>query len=149
MDDVQHVEAGLLAIAEAEAVGAGVLRALLFERFFAALPDRRATFYNVEAASLRMTDETLQMIHGLAIGEPWVAHMIDDLVATHRAFGPLPFSEYEVFVALLVDSVRDLAIGQKDDAWPDARETAWRRQAARLLERIGVARAGWSAALPD
>ena len=42
------------------------LRHPLFARWFAAWPERRATFLNADAASRRMTDETLEMMLGLA-----------------------------------------------------------------------------------
>ena len=52
--DAALMEATLMAVADS-----GVeLRHPLFARWFAAWPDRRATFINAYASSRRMTDET-------------------------------------------------------------------------------------------
>ena len=61
------------------------LRHGLYERFFAAFPERRSAFLCPEATSIRMTDETLQMLHGIAAGESWVWPLIAELIATHGA----------------------------------------------------------------
>jgi hypothetical protein len=63
--DAQLIEASLLAFAES-----GIeIRHGLYARFFAAFPDRVPAFLSPEATSVRMTDETLQMLHGLASDE--------------------------------------------------------------------------------
>lgn len=78
--DAALMEASLLAVAD---VGIDIRHAL-FERFFDAFPERRASFISVDAASRRMTDETLQMMFGLAGGETWVWPLVAELVFTHR-----------------------------------------------------------------
>ena len=99
MSDVPAMEASLAAVADA-----GVdIRYVLFDRFFAAFPDRRASFMIVDASSRRMTDETLQMMLGLAKGEGWVWPLVAELVFTHRAYGPLPIAEYDAFIDMTVD----------------------------------------------
>src|SRR3546814_17843576 len=88
------MEASLAAVADA-----GVdIRHALFDRFFAAFPDRRASFMILDASSRRMTDETLQMMLGLAKGESWVWPLVAELVFTHRAYGALPIEEYDAFI---------------------------------------------------
>lgn len=82
--DAAAMEASLAAVADA----CVDIRHALFDRFFAAFPDRRASFMIVEASSRRMTDETLQMMLGLAKGEGWVWPLVAELVFTHRAYGP-------------------------------------------------------------
>ena len=78
--DVAAMEASLVAVADA-----GVdVRHALFDRFFAVFPDRRASFMIVDASSRRMTDETLQMMLGLAKGEGWVWPLVAELVFTDR-----------------------------------------------------------------
>ncbi len=86
MTDALAMEASLAAVADA-----GIdIRHALFDRFFAAYPERRASFMVVDASSRRMTDETLQMMFGLAKGESWVWPLVTELVHTHRAYGPPP-----------------------------------------------------------
>ncbi len=141
--DAALMEASLIAVADAVDAGAPDIRHPLFDRFFAAFPDRRATFYNVEAASRRMTDETVQMLFGLAGGEGWVQGLVNELTYTHRQYGALPQSEYDVWVDLTVDVLRDTA----GAAWDDASDAGWRRSAERLKAMVAQARTGWVAAM--
>ena len=90
--DVHLMEQSLIALADTGTE----IRHALFDRFFAAFPDRRATFYNLDAASRRMTDETLQMMFGLASGASWVWPLVAELSYTHRAYGRLPISAARV-----------------------------------------------------
>jgi hypothetical protein len=143
LSDAALMEASLLAVADAVGAGAPDIRFPLFERFFAAFPDRRATFYNVEAASRRMTDETVQMLFGLAAGEGWVQGLVNELTYTHRQYGALPAGEYDIWVDLTVDVLRDTAGG----AWNDATDAAWRRAAEGLKIMVAEARTGWVAAM--
>ena len=66
----EPTDAALIKTTLITAADSGVeLRHPLFARWFAAWPDRRATFLNADASSWRMTDETLEMMLGLAKGE--------------------------------------------------------------------------------
>ena len=143
ISDAALMEASLLAVADAVEAGAPDIRFPLFDRFFAAFPDRRATFYNVEAASPRMTDETVQMLFGLAADEGWVQGLVNELTYTHRQYGALPANEYTMWVDLTVDVLRDTA----GAAWDDDTEAAWRRAAERLKAMVAEARTGWVAAM--
>ncbi len=120
------------------------LRHGLYERFFAAFPERRSAFLCPEATSIRMTDETLQMLHGIAAGESWVWPLIAELIATHRSYGHLPLREYDVFVDLVVDEL-DKALCTEMSR---EHETVWREQAERLKTMIGKAQAEWDQILP-
>lgn len=138
--DAALIEASLIRLAER-----GIeLRHGLYERFFAAYPSRRADFLCPEATSVRMTDETLQMMHGLAADESWVWPLVAELSYTHRAYGHLPFEEYEAFVDLTVVAMAD-ALG---DDWSEAQAEAWGRQAARLKDMIAKAQTDWERVLP-
>lgn len=140
-DDAARMEASLLAVADA-----GIdIRHGLFDAFFAAFPDRRATFMVVDASSRRMTDETLQMMFGLAKDESWVWPLVTELVFTHRAYGPLPIAEYDVFIDLTVAQL-GIAAGA---AWNAPCAAAWQRQAEALKAMIRRARAEWDDILPD
>lgn len=140
MSDVAAMGASLAAVADA-----GVdIRHALFERFFAAFPDRRASFMVVDASSRRMTDETLQMMFGLAKGEGWVWPLVTELVHTHRAYGPLPIGEYDAFIDMTVTELGAAA----GAAWTIECEAAWQEQAGALKAMIRRARAEWQAALP-
>ena len=138
--DAALIEASLLRLAER-----GIeLRHGLYERFFAAYPARRADFLCPEATSIRMTDETLQMMHGLASDESWVWPLVAELSYTHRAYGRLPFAEYEAFVDLTVAEMAE-ALG---DDWSEAQAEAWGRQAGRLKGMIAKAQTEWDVVLP-
>jgi hemoglobin-like flavoprotein len=139
--DAELMEASLIAVADS-----GVeLRHLLFARWFAAWPDRQATFINADASSRRMTDETLEMMLGLAKGEEqWVGPLVDELAFTHRSYGRLPWAEYESWIDLTVDVMGELA----GESWSAATDAAWRKQAERLKVLIQAARAGWDEAMP-
>lgn len=134
------MEASLVAVAD---VGIDIRHAL-FNRFFATYPDRRASFMIVEASSRRMTDETLQMMFGLAKGESWVWPLVAELVFTHRAYGPLPIAEYDAFIDMTVVELGAAA----DTAWTAEAATAWRRHADALKAMIRKARAEWERAMP-
>src|SRR3546814_20534322 len=122
------MEASLAAVADA-----GVdIRHALFDRFFAAFPDRRASFMILDASSRRMTDETLQMMLGLAKGESWVWPLVAELVFTHRAYGALPIEAYDAFIDMTVEELGAAA----DAAWTDETGTAWQPNAPSLKAKI-------------
>ncbi len=138
--DAALMEASLTAVADA-----GIdIRHTLFDRFFAAFPDRRASFISVDAASRRMTDETLQMMFGLGSGEDWVWPLVAELVFTHRSYGALPIAEYDAFIDMTVAELR-LAAGP---AWSAACKSAWQKNADALKAMIRQARAEWASAMP-
>lgn len=138
--DAALMEASLTAVADA-----GIdIRHALFDRFFAAFPDRRASFMVVDASSRRMTDETLQMMFGLAKGDGWVWPLVAELVFTHRAYGPLPIAEYDAFIDMTVAELGAAAGG----SWSTETATAWQRQADALKAMIRRARAEWESAMP-
>jgi hypothetical protein len=132
MSDAALIEASLIALDGREAA----MRDLLFDRFFARFPERRAIFLHVDATSVRMTDETLQWMYGLAQDRKWVWSQVAELVFNHRNYGELRQDEYDAFVDLAIDTI---------DIWNAATEGAWRRQAASLKTLIARARAEWAA----
>jgi hemoglobin-like flavoprotein len=140
VSDAELIEASLLRLADT-----GVeLRHGLFERFFAAYPERQAAFLCPEATSVRMTDETLQILYGLAQDEAWVWPLIAELVATHRSYGTLPLAEYEAFIDLTLVELGE-ALGSD---WTDPCAAAWGRQAARFKALIAEATEEWNRILP-
>jgi hypothetical protein len=136
--DAASMEASLVAAADAD------IRLRLFELFFAAFPGRRASFISVDAASRRMTDETLQMMLGLAKDEGWVWPLVAELVFTHRSYGAFPIAEYDVFIDLTVEEL-GVAAGT---AWTSDAAAAWQRNADALKAMIRKARAEWKDAMP-
>ena len=136
--DVALMEASLIAAAEAD------IRLPLFERFFAAFPERRASFISIDAASRRMTDETLEMMVGLAKREGWVWPLVAELVFTHRSYGALPIAEYDAFIDMTVDELGTAA----GAAWTSEAASAWQRHADALKAMIRKARAEWKSAMP-
>jgi hypothetical protein len=139
-DDTTLMEENLTAIGEAGTE----IRFPLFDQFFAAFPERRPTFYNLEASSIRMTDETLQMMLGLAKGESWVEHLIAELTFTHRSYGYLPDAEYEAFIQMVVDQVA----AASGASWTAAHEACWRKYGALLTTRILHNRHEWTRVMP-
>lgn len=134
------MEQSLAAVAEADVD----IRHALFDRFLDAFPHRRPAFLNLDAASRRMTDETLQILYGLARGENWVWPLVAELVATHRNYGALTMAEYDSFIDMTVDA---LAVAD-GSAWHIDAEAAWRRQASALKAMVRRADAEWAAAIP-
>jgi hypothetical protein len=135
------MEASLVAVADA-----GVeLRHPLFARWFAAWPERAATFINADASSRRMTDETLEMMLGLAKGEEyWVWPQLAELVHNHEGYGHFSAEEYESWIDLTVEVIGEAA----GAAWNAETEAAWQRQAVRLKVLLTEARIGWDRAMP-
>ncbi|GAA0861062.1 hypothetical protein GCM10009115_02190 [Sphingopyxis soli] len=136
--DAAAMEASLIAAAGAD------IRLPLFERFFAAFPERRASFISVDAASRRMTDETLDMMLGLAKGEGWVWPLVTELVFTHRSYGALPIAEYDAFIDMTVDELGKAA----GTEWTVEAKSAWQRHADALKAMIRKARKEWKSAMP-
>lgn len=132
------MEASLIAAADAD------MRLPLFERFFAAFPERRASFISIDAASRRMTDETLEMMLGLAKDESWVWPLVAELVFTHRSYGALPIAEYDAFIDMTVDELGKAA----GTEWTVEAGSAWQRHADALKSMIRKARAEWKSAMP-
>ncbi len=120
------------------------LRHGLYERFFAEFPARRAAFLCPESTSLRMTDETLQILYGLASDEQWVWPLVAELIYTHRTYGALPLREYDAFVDLTVAELAAVLV----ESWSAAEAEAWQAQAERLKTMIGTAQAEWDQTLP-
>ncbi len=138
--DAALMEAGLAAVGDA-----GIdIRHALFERFLAAYPERRPAFLNLDAASRRMTDETLQILFGLASGEGWVWPLVAELVVTHRNYGALPPEEYDAFIDMTIDELSRAA----GPVWTDAQAAAWRRQGEDLKALVRRALAEWQSAMP-
>lgn len=133
-DIITIMEAPLLAIAEADID----IAPILFDRFFAAFPERRAVFINPDAARGRMTNETIEAMIGLATNEHWVPTTIVNFVDLHTIYDDFPASLYAAFIDLTVDTLADSA----GTAWTAESDAAWRMQADRLkamvAEAIGV-----------
>ena len=135
------IEQSLLQLAEQ-----GIeLRHGLYQRFFAAYPDRRSAFLCPDATSIRMTDETLQMLYGIAAGEDWVWLMIAELVATHRSYGELPLAEYHSFVDMVVLELEQ-TLGK---FWTADIAQAWQASADELKAMITRASSDWDRVLPS
>ena len=132
MTDADLMEQNLLAIAD----NGADLRHAVFECFLKAYPERRASFYSEDAAQPRMTNETLDMLYGLATDEKWVWFQIAALVFNHRNYGNFPQAEYDDFVDMLVRVVGAASA----ESWSLAHEAAWQKQADKLKAMIRKAR---------
>jgi hemoglobin-like flavoprotein len=139
--NAELIEQSLLHIAESGTE----LRHGLYQRFFAAFPDRRNAFLCPEATSIRMTDETLQMLYGIAAGEDWVWLLISELVATHRSYGQLPLEEYHAWVDMLPAEVAQILA----ERWSAPMARAWHSSAEELKAMITRAISDWDRILPS
>lgn len=124
------MEASLIAAAESDLD----IRQIIFDRFFAAFPNTRPLFYNLEAASGRMINETLEAMIGLADDAPWVTTTVVNFVDLHRNYAAIPFEHYAAFVDMTVDALA-VAVG---DTWPSEAQKAWDVAAARLKTLISA-----------
>ena len=129
--------APLMAIAEAEID----IVPLVYERFFAKLPDEREKFLNLEAAAGRMVNETLEAMVGLAEGAYWVDTTITNFVDLHRDYGIIGKEIYETFVDCVVDVIGEAA----GEAWGQASEAAWQTRATQMKAMIAKAIVGVAA----
>ena len=104
-----------------------------FDRFLGSYPDEAARFINVDAAVLRMTDETFVLLHGLASGEGWAAGSAAHWVDLHRNYGPIASARYRAWTALCLAELETLC----GDLWLTA-EPGW-AAAASALDALLVA----------
>ena len=129
-DAAAIMEASLIAAAESDID----IRQIVFERFFAAFPKTRPSFYNLEAASGRMINETLEAMIGLADEAPWVTTTVVNFVDLHRNYAEIPFEQYAGFVDMSLDALA-IAAG---DTWSAAAQQAWELAAERLKTLISA-----------
>jgi hypothetical protein len=83
-------------------------------------------------------------MYGLATDESWVWPLVAELVFTHRSYGTLPMAEYDAFIDMTVDALRDAA----GAGWSKTCDAAWRQQAERLKVMIAEARHEWTRIMP-
>ena len=131
MNDADSMIACLSAIGDADID----IVPIVFERFFATYPQHRAEFINIEAASGRMTNETIEALVGLATDEYWVPTTIINFVDLHRNYGSYNASLYAAWIDIVIDVVRE----STGDNWHPSHEAAWQRQAKRLVTMIDKA----------
>lgn len=120
--EIAAFEACLAAVPDMAALSARV-----FARFLDEFPDEAARFINLDAAVLRMTDETFVLLHGIATGAGWAAVSAAHWADLHRNYGPITNARYCRWVALCVAELA--AVGAAD--WPLA-EAAVAASAAEL-----------------
>ncbi|MBC2776375.1 globin [Parasphingopyxis marina] len=133
MDDNEAMMAGLAAVGEA---GVDIVPAL-FDRFFARFPETRELFLSLEAATGRMTNETLEAMIGLATDEYWVETTVINFVDLHRNYGAIPMAQYAAFIDMTVNALAEAA----GTGWSAQAGAAWRRQAERLKAMVEEATA--------
>jgi hypothetical protein len=90
----------------------------VFDRFLTAYPDEAARFINVDAAVLRMTDETFVLLHGLASGEDWAAGSAAHWVDLHRNYGPIASARYRAWTALCLTELERVSGALWQEAQP-------------------------------
>ena len=120
------MEASLCALGDTD------IRPALFDHFFEAFPDQRPAFINLDAASARMTNETIEAMMGLAEGAPWVETTIVNFVDLHRNYGAIPHDHYSAFVDMTVGAMA----GAADPPWSSAETRVWHDYGAKLKSMI-------------
>lgn len=139
MDGGLPVAADMLAAMERNLAAIADMAALsrrIFDRFLAAYPDERARFINIDAAVLRMTDETFVLLHALASGASWAPGSAAHWADLHRNYGPITNARYADWTRLCV---AELAAATAD--WP-ASAPGWDAAAARLDALLAAANDG-------
>jgi hypothetical protein len=86
----------------------------VFARFFADFPDEAPRFLNLNAAVLRMTDETLALLLDLAGGGDWAPHGAEHWADLHRNYGRIASDRYRAWVALCITELAALRGGDWD-----------------------------------
>lgn len=112
-------------------------RLKVFERLFTAYPEAREAFLGFDGSSVRMSNEVLELLHGLAGGEDWVATQTTDVIDLHQSYGDFRLDQFRHFADLAAATVCDVT-----DANADQR-AAWQRQADKLKPLIAQARTDW------
>jgi hemoglobin-like flavoprotein len=125
---VAMMESCLIAAAESDID----IRQVIFDRFFEAFPETRPLFYNLEAASGRMINETLEAMVGLADGAPWVATTVINFIDLHRNYGAIPADQYNAFIDITIE----VLAGAVGVGWTNDVEIMWQRQAEQLKSLI-------------
>jgi hypothetical protein len=133
------VDAALLAAMEASLGAVADMTTLsrrVFDRFLNRYPDEAVRFINVDAAVLRMTDETFVLLHGLASGEGWAAPSAAHWIDLHRNYGAIAGECYTAWTALCLSELATASAA----LWPGA-APGW-RAAADSLDALLLAENG-------
>lgn len=113
------------------------LSARVFARFLTEFPGEAARFINVDAAVLRMTDETFVLLHGLASGADWAVGSAAHWADLHRNYGAISDASYTRWVALALAELESAS----GSAWAPA-APGWIASAAQLTALLAAANAG-------
>lgn len=108
----------------------------VFARFLAEHPAEAPRFLNLDAAVLRMTDESFVLLLGLAEGEGWAAGSVAHWVDLHRNYGPIDDALYVAWVEICFTEL----CATVGDIWPAA-APGWEAAAARLNQLLLAANA--------
>lgn len=123
------------ALLEAAALDAdGDIVPAVFDRFFAAFPEARDLFLNIDAAAGRMVNETIEALLGLAEDEWWVETTVINFVDLHRDFGAIPLAQWRTWI----DNVVEILIDAAGPGHSEQGAAAWRRQAERLTMMVAA-----------
>jgi len=104
----------------------------VFDRFFAAAPAAHGYFHLDDIdprARGRMLAEVLTLIVDGARGETYVGPTFRTQVADHQSYGVIDQGLYAAFLTALITVIHDLS----GDGWSTDMQTAWARQADRLM----------------
>jgi hypothetical protein len=132
----------MLAAMERVVAAVGDMAALsqrVFARFLAEYPDEAARFINLDAAVLRMTDETLVLLLGLAGGEGWAAGGAAHWADLHRNYGAIADDRYRAWTQLVVE---ELALATEAEWLPSA--SGWADASEQLTALLLAANQGTS-----
>lgn len=107
---------------------------IFFDRFFAAYPEQRRSFYHPNVTCGAMVNEILESLMGMATGETWVPGSIQSLVVAHRSFGDIPLDQYSGLLDIMIKTLAEIA----GPRWTPEFEAAWQEQADELKQIIAA-----------
>lgn len=112
-------------------------RLQVFDRLFKDYPDARENFLGFDGSSVRMSNEVLELMHGLAAGQDWVPTQTTDVIDLHQSYGDFRLDQFHHFADLAVATVCDVTGASAEQ------RAAWQRQADKLKPLIEQSRDDW------
>lgn len=112
-------------------------RVEVFNRLFADYPEAQEAFLGFDGSSVRMSNEVLELLHGLASGADWVETQTTDVIDLHQSYGDFRLDQFHHFADLAAATVCDITGASAEQ------RAAWQRQADKLKPLIAQSRTDW------
>ncbi len=112
-------------------------RTTVFDRLFSTYPDVHRNFLGLEGSKVRMSNEVIELMRGLASDADWVEMQTIDVIDLHRSYGDFALDQFFHFADFAVDSICKVTGASAEQ------RAAWQRQADKLKPLIEQARPDW------